>query len=99
MNVVVWDKNMDNLQKTRDEVLKHMKKGFAFVQQRVDVSSKRQVRQRLLSEPQIETAHRELSQALRDSGVSPVSIIVNNAGRLYGARAEQASSTVSRFWK
>ncbi|CBK23282.2 uncharacterized protein [Blastocystis hominis] len=70
MNVVIWDKNMDNLQKTKDEVLKHMKKGFLFMQQHVDVSSKQQ----------IETAHSELSKTLSDCGISPVSIIVNNAG-------------------
>lgn len=98
MNVVVWDKNMDNLQKTKDEVLEHMKKGFLFIQQCVDISSKQQVRHSVLYEPQIETAHNELNKMLPDCGISPVSIIVNNAGSRMELCEAQESCTVSRFW-
>ena len=98
MNVVVWDKNTDNLQKTKDEVLEHMKKGFLFMQQCVDISSKQQVRHSVLCEPQIETAHNELNKMLSDCGISPVSIIVNNAGSRTELCEAQESFTVNRFW-
>lgn len=38
MNVVVWDKNKNELEKTKEEVASHIQKGNFFIQQVVDVT-------------------------------------------------------------
>lgn len=38
VNVVIWDKNKNELEKTRAEVASHIQKGNFFIQQVVDVT-------------------------------------------------------------
>ena len=43
MSIVIWDKNLENLEKTREELQSHLQKGFCLIQKCVDITSPRQV--------------------------------------------------------
>ena len=40
MNVIVWDKNMELLQATRDDLKSHIGKGYCLIQQCVDITDR-----------------------------------------------------------
>ena len=43
MNVIVWDKNMELLEATRDDLKSHIGKGYSLVQQCVDITDRNDV--------------------------------------------------------
>ena len=81
MNVVIWDKNKKELEKTRAEIASHIQKGNFFIQQVVDITDSSNVHSVAVSLIlQIKEAYEQLHKKLDDDGMQKVSIILNNAG-------------------